>query len=208
MGTQSILVKIGLGQTFESIFTTVPHGSGRGGDVIEVYSADRREIFGQWRVAGQDLTDLVDDGVASSTEGLDDLKLDGGSVEIVVAVEMTGGNRKKSNPFTLKIKTLTDNITWEENVLHSRRMSGRGSGVLGRDIDTGGDVERRKNGTGGRDAGGVRGKRDGRRPRRSEDGGGKIDGEHGVGCPCGTIGGQMTTSTIGRLSGGARLRIL
>ena len=116
MGTQSILVKIGLGQTFESIFTTVPHGSGRGGDVIEVYSADRREIFGQWRVAGQDLTDLVDDGVASSTEGLDDLKLDGGSVEIVVAVEMTGGNRKKSNPFTLKIKTLTDNITWEETL--------------------------------------------------------------------------------------------
>ena len=42
---------------------------------------------------------------------------------------------------------------------------------------------------------------------RSSDRGGRIDGEHVVGCPCGTVGGQMMTSTIGVLSG-ERLRIL
>ena len=118
MSAQSILVKIGLGQTFEGIFTTVPHGGGARGEVIEIDGADRREIFGRWRVARQDLTDLVDDSVTSGTESLDDLKLDGGGVEIVVAVVMTGGNGEKPNPFSVKIKTLTDNITREENVLH------------------------------------------------------------------------------------------
>jgi len=59
------------------------------------------------------------------------------------------------------------------------------------------------------DAGGVlRDKRDGRRSRRGDDRGGEIDGEHGVGCPRRMISGQMTMSTIGRLSGGAHLRIL
>jgi len=159
LGAQSVLVKIGLGQTFEGIFTTVPHRGGAGGDVVEVDSADWREIFGLWRIARQDLTDLVDDSVTSGTEGLDNLKLDGGGVKIVVAVVMTGGDWEKSNPFTLKIKTLTDNITWEENVLHWRRMYRRGSGVLGRETDTGG-VEGRKNGrawngTGGWKTGGV-----------------------------------------------------
>ena len=38
------------------------------------------------------------------------------------------------------------------------------------------------------DAGGVlRGKRDGRRSRRGDDRRGKIDGEHGVGCPHGNV---------------------
>jgi hypothetical protein len=143
--TQSVLVKIGLGQAFEGIFPTVPNWGETGGNVIEVDSADRREIFCRWWATRQDLTDLVDDSVASGTEGPDDLKLDGGGIEIVVPVVMASRNREKPNPFTLEIKTLTDNITWEENVLHWRRMSGSGSRVLGRDIDTGG-VERRKNG--------------------------------------------------------------
>ena len=92
LGAQSVLVKICLGQTFEGIFTTVPHGGGVGGDVVEVHSADRREIFGLWRIARQDLTDLVDDSVTSSTESLDNLKLDGGGIKIVVAVVMAGGD--------------------------------------------------------------------------------------------------------------------
>lgn len=66
-------------------------------------------------------------------------------------------------------------------------MSGSGSRVLEGDIGTGG-VERGKNGgarngTGGRDAGGVWRKGDGRRPGRSSEGGGRIDGERVVGCP-------------------------
>jgi hypothetical protein len=48
------------------------------------------------------LTDLVDDSVTSGTKGLDDLKLDRGGIEIVVAVVMTGGDGEKSNPFTLE----------------------------------------------------------------------------------------------------------
>ena len=111
MRAQSVLVKIGLGQAFEGIFTAVPNRGGTGGDVIEADSADRREIFSRWWAARQDLTDLIDDSVTSGTKGPDDLKLDGGSIEIVVAVVMTGGNREKSNPFTLEIETLTDNIT-------------------------------------------------------------------------------------------------
>ena len=42
---QSVLVKICLGQAFESVFTTVLDRSRTGGDVIEVDGADRREIF-------------------------------------------------------------------------------------------------------------------------------------------------------------------
>ena len=142
---QSVLVEIGLGQAFEGVFTTVPNRVRTGGDVIEVDSADRREFFGRWGAARQDLTDLVDDSVTSGTEGPDDLKLDGRGIEIVVAIVMAGGNREKPSPFALEIKTLTDNITWEENVLHWRRMSGSGSRVLGRDVGAGG-VQRRKNG--------------------------------------------------------------
>jgi hypothetical protein len=96
---------------------------------------------------------LVDDGVTSGTKGLYNLKLDRGSIEIVVAVVMTGGNREESNPFTLKIEPLADSITWEENVLHGRRMSGNGSRVLEGDIGAGG-VERRKNGRTWQGAGG------------------------------------------------------
>lgn len=127
MCAQSVLVKIGLGQAFESIFTTVPGRDGAGGNVIEVDSADRREIFGRWWIPRQDLTDLVDDCVTSGTEGPDNLKLDRGGIEMVVAVVMAGGNGEKSNSFTLEIQTLADGITWEENVLHRRRMSGGGS---------------------------------------------------------------------------------
>jgi hypothetical protein len=49
---QCVLVKIGLGQAFEGIFTTVPNRGERGGDIIKVDSADWREIFGQGWVAG------------------------------------------------------------------------------------------------------------------------------------------------------------
>ena len=208
---QGILVKIGLGQAFECIFTTVLDRGWTGGNVIEVDGANRREIFCHWWVPREDLTDLVDDSVASGTEGLYDLELDGGGIEIVVAVVMAGGNREKPNPFTLEIETLTNNIAWEENVLHWRRMSGSGSRVLKRDISAG-SVERRKNrrtwnGAGRWETGGVRGERDGRRLGRSSDRGGRIDGEHVVGCLCGTTGGQVTTSTIGMLSG-ERLGIL
>ena len=210
MGAQSILVKIGLGQALEGILTTVLHRGGRG-EIIEIDSADRGKIFGLWWVTRQDLTDLVDDSVTSGTERLDDFELDGGGVEIVVAVVMTGGNGKKPNSFTLEIKPLTDNITWKENVLHRRRGHGSSPRVLG-DRGTGG-VKRRKggrtrNGTGRRDAGGVGRKRDRRRPRRSSDGGGKIDGQHGVGCPDGTISRDTTTRTIGGLFSGQILRIL
>jgi len=99
---QFILVKIGLGQTFKGVFTTVPHG-GWAGYVIEVNSADQREIFGWWRVARQDLTDLVDNSVTSGAEGPDDLKLDRGGIKIVVTIAMTGGNGEKPDPFALKI---------------------------------------------------------------------------------------------------------
>lgn len=80
------------------------------------------------------------------------------------------------------------------------------------DSGTGG-VERRKggrtgNGTGRRDAGGVGRKRDRRRPGRSSDGGGKIDGQHGVGCPGGTISRDAATRAIGGLFSGQILRIL
>jgi hypothetical protein len=127
---QSILVKIGLGQAFEGVFTTVPNrGEQEGMSSKSTALIGERSSVGWW-VARQDLTDLVDDSVTSGTEGPDDLKLDGGGIEIVVAVVMAGGNGEKSNPFTLEIKTLTDNITWEENVLHWRRMSGSGSRVL------------------------------------------------------------------------------
>jgi hypothetical protein len=207
---QSVLVKIGLGQAFESVFTTIPNRSGKGGDIVKVDSADRREILGRRRVPRQDLTDLVDDGVTSGTEGLDNLELDRGCFEIVVAVVMVGGNREEPNPFTLKVQTLADNITWEENVLDWRRMGGSGSRVLGRDIGAAG-VESGKNGgtrngTGGCDASGVRHKRDGGSPGRSSDRGGRIGGEHVVGRPCGTVSGE-TTSMIGGLSGGERLGI-
>ena len=74
--TQSVLVKICLGQALEGIFSTVPNRSGRGRNVVEIDSADRGEIFYQGWIARQDLTDLVDDSVTSGTEGLDDLKLD------------------------------------------------------------------------------------------------------------------------------------
>ena len=209
---QSVLVKVCLGQAFEGVFTAVSHWGGKGRDVIEVDSTDRREIFGWGWVPRQDLTDLVDDSIASGTESPDNLKLDRGSIKVVVAVEMAGRNREKANPFTVKIKTLTDDITWEENVLHWRGVTGTGSRVLERDIGTGG-VERRKNGrtrngTGRRDTSRVRREGNGRRPGRSSDGGGRIDGEHAVGRLCGTISRQMTTSAIGRLSGGERLRIL
>lgn len=70
LGTQRALVKTGLEQISESIFTTVPRRNGRGGDAIEVYSVGRQEIFGQWWVAGQDLADLVDGGVASIPRAL------------------------------------------------------------------------------------------------------------------------------------------
>jgi hypothetical protein len=119
LGAQSILVKISLGQAFEGILTTVLHRGGRG-EIIEVDSADRGKIFDLWWVTRQDLTDLVDDSVTPGTERPDNLELDGGVVEIVVAVVMTGGDGKKPNSFTLEIKTLTDNITWKENVLHRR----------------------------------------------------------------------------------------
>jgi len=49
------------------------------------------------------LTDLVDDSVTSGTQGLDNLKLDRGGVEIVIAVVMTGRDGEKSNPFTLEV---------------------------------------------------------------------------------------------------------
>ena len=39
-----------------------------------------------------------------------------GGIKIIVTVVMTGRNREKSNPFTLEIKALTNNITREENV--------------------------------------------------------------------------------------------
>jgi hypothetical protein len=209
---QSFLVKVGLGQTLESVLATIPNRGGTGGDIIKVDGADWWEILGRWRVPRQDLTDLVDDSVTSGTKGPHNLKLDRGGIEIVVAVVMTGGNREKSNSFTLKTQTLTNNITREENVLDWRRMSGNGSRVLEGDIGTGG-VERRKNGrtwngSGGWDTGGVWRKWNGRRPGRSSGRGGRIDGEYVVGCPCGTVSGQMTTSTIGRLSWGKRLRIL
>lgn len=142
---QSVLVKICLGQAFESVFTTVLDRSRTGGDVIEVDGADRREIFCHWRIPRQDLADLVDDSVASGAKGLYNLKLDRGGIKMVVAVVMAGGNREKSNPFTLEIQTLADNVTWEENVLHWRRMNGSGPRVLERDIGAGG-VEGRKNG--------------------------------------------------------------
>lgn len=73
---QSVLVKIGLGEAFEGIFSTVSNRGGRGRNVVESDSTDRREIFCRGWVARQDLTDLVDDGVASGAEGLDNLKLD------------------------------------------------------------------------------------------------------------------------------------
>jgi hypothetical protein len=38
---QSVLVKICLGQAFESVFTTVPNWGETGGNVIEVDGADR-----------------------------------------------------------------------------------------------------------------------------------------------------------------------
>lgn len=99
---QRVLVKVDLGQTFESVFTTVSHRGGIG-DIIEVDRADGRESFGRWRIARQDLTDLVDNGITSGTESPDNLKLDRGGIEIVVAVAMTGGNREKPDPFTLEI---------------------------------------------------------------------------------------------------------
>jgi hypothetical protein len=46
---------------------------------------------------------LVDDSVTSGTEGLDNLKLDRGGIEIVVAVVMASGDGEKSDPFTLEI---------------------------------------------------------------------------------------------------------
>jgi hypothetical protein len=209
---QSVLVEIGLGQAFESVFTAVPNRSWTGGDVIKVDGADRREIFGCWLVPRQDLTDLVDDSVTSGAKGLDNLKLDGRGIEIVVAVVMAEGNGEKSNSFTLEVETLTDNITWEENVLDRRGMSGNGPRVLEGDIGAGG-VEGRKNGgtwkgAWGWETGGVWRKRNGRGLGRSSDRGGRIDGEHVVVCPRGTICGQMATSTIGRLSGGERLGLL
>lgn len=119
MGAQSVLVKIGLGQALEGILTTVLHRDRRG-EIIKVDSADRGKIFDLRWVTRQDLTDLVNDSVTPGTERLDDLELDGGGIETVVAVVMAGGNGKKPNSFTLEIKTLTDNITWKENVLRRR----------------------------------------------------------------------------------------
>jgi len=46
---------------------------------------------------------LVDDSVTSGTEGLDNLELDRGGIETVVAVVMAGRDGEKSNPFTLKV---------------------------------------------------------------------------------------------------------
>ena len=63
---QSDLVKIGLGQAFEGIFTTVNQGGI--GKIIEVDSADRREIPDRRWVTGQDLADLVNDDVTSGTD--------------------------------------------------------------------------------------------------------------------------------------------
>ena len=99
---QSVLVKICLGQAFEGIFTTVTD-RGRRGDVIKIDGADRGQNFGLGWVTGQYLTDLVNDSVTSSTEGLDDLELDRRSVEIVVTIMVIGGDWEKADPFTVEI---------------------------------------------------------------------------------------------------------
>ena len=144
-GAQSILVKIGLGQALEGVLTTVLYRGGRG-EVIEVDSVDRGKILGLWWVTREDLTDLVDNSVAPGTESPDDLELDGGGIEIVVAVEMAGGDGKKSDLFTPEIKTLTDNNTWKDEdmevalecretvalqVSKEERGGGRGMGLEG-----------------------------------------------------------------------------
>ena len=204
LGTQSVLVKVGLGQTFEGIFTTVPDLGGRVGDVVKVDSADRREIFGLGWIGRQDLTDLVDDSVTSGTEGLDNLELYRGGIKIVVDVALTRGNREKANPLIMEMETLADNITWEENVLHWNGKSGCGSRGVGRGGGTwcikGGKNGRTRNGTGGWAAGGILGTSVGGRSGRSGDGGRKVDGEHEVGSHRGTFT-VVTTRTIGRLSG-------
>ena len=204
--TQRVLIKIGLGQTFKGIFTTIFNRGGRRGNVVEVESADRGEIFGLGWVARQDLTDLVDDSIASGTEGPDNLKLDRGKVEIVVAVAVAGRDREKLDSFTVERKTLTDNITWEENVLHWSRMSGGGSGLVGRSVGAC-DVESRRNRTRWRTTSGIRLTTAGGRPRGRSDGRGKIDGEHEVCSHRVTIGGTATRA-IGGLFEGQRLRIL
>ena len=103
MVTQSVLVKVGLGQAFEGIFTAVPGRGGGGGEAVKIDGADRGEIFHIGRITRQDLTDLVDNSVTSGTEGLDNLKLERGSIEIIDNVAMTGGNREKANTFTVEI---------------------------------------------------------------------------------------------------------
>jgi hypothetical protein len=103
LGTQSVLVKVGLRQAFEGVFTTIPDLGGRVGDVVKIDSADRREIFGLGWIGRQDLTDLVDDSVTSGTEGLDDLELYRGGIKIVVDVALTGRNREKANSLIMEI---------------------------------------------------------------------------------------------------------
>jgi hypothetical protein len=92
---KSLHVKIGLGETFKGVFTTVLNRRGRRGDVvdvIEIDSADWGEIFDLGWVAGQDLTDLVDDCITSGTKGPDNFKLDGRGGEIVVPILITCRN--------------------------------------------------------------------------------------------------------------------
>jgi hypothetical protein len=205
LSTQSVLVKVDLGQTFKSVFATVLNLGGGEGDVVKVDSADRREIFGLRWIARQDLADLVNDSVASGTERLDNLEFDGGGIKIVVDIALTGGNREKADSFTVKIETLADNVAWEENVLHWNRKSGSGSRGVGRGVGTrcvkGGKNGRTGNGTGGRAAGGILGTSVRGRPGRSSDRGGKVDGEHEVGSHRGAFTSEMATRAIGRLSG-------
>jgi len=124
------LIKVGLGEKFDSIFTAILCWRTHRCGLVNIQATTRIHmvILGR-RGAGKDLANVVDDSIAPCTEFTNDLEFASG-ILVVYYGRLVGDEAKD---FTLEVKSLANEVAGAENIVCVRGgcRAGCGGGRTG-----------------------------------------------------------------------------